>query len=91
MSLKETAFIGLAVVGLAVGAHQMLAPSTPEEIRQGQQQRRLEDLADADANSKQRMRDEGNDHINAENDQKLGPGERRPPEPYRPKIRLRLP
>ncbi|GGD24602.1 hypothetical protein [Nocardioides daphniae] len=90
MSFKETALIGATVVGLAVGVNQLLAPSTPEESRQNQQQQQVENLSDADENNKQRMRDEGNDHVDAENDQKVRSGERRPPEPYRPKIRIRL-
>lgn len=91
MSLKETALIGATVIGLAVGANQILAPDTPEEVRRNHQQQMVDDLGDADDNSKQRMRDDGNDHLDAENDQKLRPGEHRPPEPTRPKLRIRLP
>lgn len=91
MSLKETALIGATVIGLAIGANQLLSPSTPEEIRQNHQQQMTEDLADADENSRERMRDSGNDHLNAENDQKLSHQEHRPPEPHRPKIRIRFP
>lgn len=91
MSLKETALIGATVIGLAIGANQLLSPSTPEEVRQNLHQQMTEDLADADENSKGRMRDSGNDHLHAENDQKLRHGEHRPPEPHRPKIRIRFP
>lgn len=91
MSVKETAVVGAAVIVLAVGANQMLAPDSPEDVRQNQQQQQVENLSDADENSKGRMRDEGNDHGNAENDEDLKPGEHKPPEPYRPKIRIRLP
>lgn len=91
MTVKETALIGATVIGLAIGANQMLSPSTPQEQRQNHQQQLVEDLSDADETSKQRMRESGTDHSDAENDQKLRPGERRPPEPYVPRIRIRLP
>jgi len=91
MGFKETLLIGATVIGLAVGANQMLAPGTPDEVRQNRQQQLVEDLSDADENSKERMRESGKDHLDAENDQKLRPGEHRPPEPRRPKIRIRLP
>ena len=90
-SLKEGVVIGATVVGLAVGANQLLSPRTPEEVRRDQQQQQVADLSDADENNKQRMRDEGSAHADAENGQRLRSGEHRPPEHYRPKIRIRLP
>lgn len=91
MTLKESLLVGGAVIGLAFGAHQALAPATPEEFSKNRKEQMLEDLADADEASKQRMRESGNDHLDAENDRKLRPGETRPPERRVPKIRIRLP
>lgn len=91
MGLRDTALIGASVVLLAVGANQALQPSTPGGDHQPPRQGQLGDLSDADERSKDRMRDDANDHVDAEERRRLAPGETRPPEPRRPRVQLRLP
>lgn len=91
MGLKDTALIGASVVLLAVGANQALQPSTPGGDHQPPGQDRVGDLSDADERSKGRMRDEASDHVDAEERRRTAPRETRPPEPRRPRVRLRLP
>lgn len=83
MSTKTTLMIGMAVVALAIGANQALAPKTPDEIRRQQQEQSIQDLSDSKDRSNDDMRDQGNDHQNAENRRRNTPGE------VKPKIRLR--
>lgn len=60
-------------------------PPTQQQIQQQQQDRQINDLSDADQANKDRMRDEANYHLHAENTRKNGVNE------PRPKIRIRLP
>jgi hypothetical protein len=91
MGLRDTALVGVSVVVLAVGANQALQPSTTGGDHQPPRQGQLEELSDADEHGKGRMRDEANDHMDAEERRRLAPGETRAPEPRRPRVRLRLP
>lgn len=89
MSIKQNLAIGATVIGLALGANAMLEPRTPSEQQRQIQEQRIDDLSDSVENSNDRKRDEGNDGVHSENARKLDPGEHRPPEKTR--IRLRLP
>lgn len=91
MGLRDTALVGASVVMLAVGANQMLQPPGTGDDHQPPRQGQLEDLSDADERSKGRTRDDANDHVDAEGRRRIAPGETRPPEPRRPRVRLRLP
>lgn len=91
MGIRDTALVGASVVVLAVGANQMLQPSNPRDDLQPPRQGQLEDLSDTDERSKGRMRDEADDLVDAEERRRIAPGETRPPEPRRPRVRLRLP
>lgn len=90
MGLRDAALVGTSVVVLAVGANQLLQPSSPGGDHQPPRQGQLEDLSDADERSKARMRDEANDHVDAEERRRMAPGETRP-DSRRPRVRLRLP
>lgn len=91
MPVKETAAIGLTVIGLAIGANQMLEPTSPREVREQHQQQQVQDLGDANEKQNDKLRDDLNNSIDAENRQKAQPGEYRPDERPKPKIKLRLP
>lgn len=89
MSIKTTAATALAVVALATGAAQALDPTV--DLEENRRQQQVQDLSDADDNSKSRMREEGNDHLTSEQAKKNIPGAPRPPEPNRrPRIRIRF-
>lgn len=89
MSWKETAAIGFTVVGLAVGANEMLMPNSPEQTDQQRRQQQVEDLSDSQEKQNDKWRDDLGDGIDAEEQRKLQPGEHRPGQP--PRIRIRLP
>lgn len=80
---------GMAVIGLAVGANQMLEPRTPAEIRDEQQTRQIENLSDSQERSDDSKRENGTDHVNAEIKERNQPVEPRPG--TKPKLRLRIP
>lgn len=80
---------GLTVIGLAVGANQVLEPRTTQEINQEYHDRQLDNASDAQERSNETKRDEGADHLEAENKQKISPGELRPGE--KPRLRIRIP
>jgi hypothetical protein len=89
MTTKQNIAIGLTVLGLAIGANQALAPRTPEELERQHREQQVQDLSDAQEREDERRRQELGEHVDAENRQKLIPGEPRPPE--LPRVRLRLP
>lgn len=86
MSLKNKVVIGLSAGALALGVLQALEPKTLEQTQKDRQQQQLEDLADADEQSKDRIRDKGNDALNAELDSKNIPGQHPPKPPKLPKL-----
>lgn len=90
MGIKETAVVGATVIALAVGANQLLQPTTVDEIRQQHDQQQVDNLSDADQSSKDRIRENGDDQANAETDRRNRSALREPPDPHRPHIRLRL-
>lgn len=91
MGIRDSALVAASVVVLAVGANELLQPASPGDDRQTPRQGQLDDLSDADENSKGRMRDEVNDLVDAEERRRITPGETRRPEPQRPRVRLRPP
>ena len=92
--LRNRVAVGIGVAGVVWGLAAALAPPARDvdtgRSRPGQSSAAQDtgDLSDADERSKSRMRDSGNDLVDAENDQSLKPGERRPPE--RPRVRIRI-
>lgn len=84
---------GLLIAGttasLVGGSLWMLDPARPGTEKAGQQQieRQMDQLQDADEMSKDRMRDEGMDGIDAENRRQSIPNESRPG----PRIRIPFP
>jgi hypothetical protein len=92
MRVSKVLFVTLGTAGIISGALWAIEPHLPnqtrptqQQLQQQQQDRQINDLSDADQANKDRMRDEANDHINAENSRKNGVHE------PRPKIRIRLP
>lgn len=92
MRVPRPLIIAAGTAGIISGVLWAIEPRLPnqdlptqQQVQQEHQDRQISDLADADQASKDRMRDEANDHINAENDQKNGSHE------PRPKIRIRIP
>lgn len=57
MSVKKALLIGTTVVGLAIGANQILEPRSPDEIIQQRQQQSVEDLSDSQERSDGSKRD----------------------------------
>lgn len=91
-TVRERVAVGLAAGGVLWGLNTMLQPGhdDPDPARSPAGtsiQQDLEDLADADEISKNRMRDEGNDLIDGNLKDELNPSERRPPEA--PRLRIR--
>lgn len=80
----------LGTAGLIAGALWMFQPPSqdPQERARQEQNRQVESLSDSDEVERDRYRERGRDHLNAELQQELQPGERRPPEP---RLRIRLP
>lgn len=92
MSWKTTAVIGASVIVMAVGVTQALEPRTLKEIEKQRVQQQLDNLSDADEQNKERIRRQGQDGLNSENQRKLIPGEERPPtKAPRPRFRIRIP
>lgn len=92
---SKAAVIG-AAAGFAFATLSLVEPHlpdqpvrTPEQVREQRMQQDLEDLGDADGNQKARMRDEGNDLVDHLEEERLRPGEHRPPEgPKPPRLRF---
>lgn len=92
MSAKNKAAVVAAAAGVAFAGMNLVTPhlpnqpaKTPGEIRQEQRDQTNGDLSDADEKQKGRYRDEGNDLVDADNSDRLRPGEHRPP-PEGPKV-----
>jgi hypothetical protein len=90
VSAKNKAAIVAAAASVAFAGMSMVEPhlpnqpaKTPGQIQQEQRDRSNEDLSDADEKQKDRYRDEGGDLLNANERDKLRPGEYRAPEPPR--------
>lgn len=79
---------GLTIIGLAIGANQILEPRTTQEIKQEYQDRQLDNASDAQERSNETKRDEGMDHLNAEEKQKITPIEPRPGN--KPRLRIKI-
>lgn len=91
MSWKNTALIGASTIVLVVGVNQALQPRTPAEFDKQRNQQQVEELSDADEQSKERIRRSGEEGLKSENQRKLVPTVPSPPvKPPRPRIRLRL-
>jgi hypothetical protein len=91
MKVPKTLVLTAGTAGLIAGGLWALEPALPnqtpptqQQVQQNHDQRQIEDLSDADQNSKDRWRDEANDLVNAENDRKNTPGE------FRPDLRFRF-
>ncbi len=89
MGVKEGAVVGLTVIGLLVGANQMLEPKTVQDHNRQIQDQRWGDLSDSQENEQDRRRERLPEDLDAERRDRMVPGEHRPPEP--PRLRLRLP
>jgi hypothetical protein len=89
MSRWRNITIAFGTVGLVTIGINTLAPKESEMGRNPQTtiDEQIGDLSDADQNNKDRHRDEANDSVDAENEQRNTPGEHRPPE-HRPRFRL---
>lgn len=90
MTIKEKVAIAISSGMLATGLIASLQP--PAQDAHKRQSRQLQEqvgaLSDAQEKEHQRMRDAGNDHAEAENARRLVPGEYRPAE--RPRVRIRI-
>lgn len=89
MSWKENTVIGAAVLGMTVGANELLSVKTPDDYQKYRQQQIVEQGSDAVEMENDRMRDQLRDGIDAENSRKLVPGEMRPPESKVPTLKIR--
>lgn len=89
MGVKEGAVVGLTVIGLLVGANQMLQPKTVQDQGRQIQDQRWDDLSDSQENERDRRRERLPDDLDAERRDRMVPGEHRPPE--LPRLRLRVP
>lgn len=86
MSAKDKTAIVLGTAALAFAAMTMVQPHlpdqparTPQQLQQDRLDKDVADLSDADENRKGRLREEGNDLLEADRRDRLRPGERRPP------------
>ena len=95
MSVKQCAYITAAVATAATIGFTALAPhddKTPSEVQQQRQEQRVHDLSENEKNVHQQWRQDGNDLLDAVNEDELRPGEVRPPEPgLKPKFKIPLP
>ena len=89
MAWRTNVVIGATVLGMAVGANEMLSVKTPDDYEKYRQQQIVEQGADATEMENDRKRDQLRDGIDAENNRKHIPGEVRPAEPKLPKLRVR--
>jgi len=89
MSWKSNALIVITVAGLAIGGLSALEPRTQAEIEQDRQQDQLGQLSDAQEIENDRRRKAGEDLLDANELDKLIPGEHRPPEGDLPRFRIR--
>ena len=90
-STKEKIAIGLSASVLVGGAMTFFQPpssQSPEEQRQHQAQRDLDGFNEGQEQDRARRRIEAENHVGAENQRALTPGEYRSPEA--PRLRLRI-
>lgn len=90
MSIKTTVVIGVTVIGIAVGATQLLT-APPQEVHQQQRDQQVQDLSDADERSKATQKENGDAAAEAERRQKLKPIVPTVNPKPKPKIRIRVP
>jgi|GEM_PF-6319903 hypothetical protein len=89
LTFKERLAIGVTSATLVTGlvAHFQPPSGTPDEQRRQQLQQDLDQLDEAQSKERERMQRDGEDHAESERRRKLVPGEHRPPE--LPRLRLR--
>jgi hypothetical protein len=90
MTTKEKVAIAISSGMLATGLITAFQPPS-QDVRERQSRQAKEqvgDLSGAHEKEHQRMRDAGNDHADAENARRLVPGEYRPAEHSRVRIRM---
>lgn len=75
--------ITITTVGVATAATEAFAPKDTDTYRQQKLEQGVEDLADTNEMSTDRMRQEGMDVGEAHRQESLKPGERRPGRPPR--------
>lgn len=92
MRVPKTLIVAAGTAGLIAGGLWAIEPHLPnqppptqQQVQQQQVQQQQGDLSDANDNNNEAKNGAGDDHLNAENDRKLGYHE------PRPKIRIRLP
>lgn len=96
MSARDKAAVVAAAAGVAFAGMTMLEPhlpnqpaNTPAQIQENRRDQSVEDLNDTDDAQKDRHREDGNALQDANERDKLRPGEHRPPpEPSIPKFRF---
>jgi hypothetical protein len=89
MGWKSSVVTGATILGLLVGANELLMPKTPQQLDQYRREQLVEQASDAVEKENERRRDELPGEIDAEKDRILRPGEYGPAEPKRPRLRLR--
>lgn len=75
----------LGVATLGIGAMEMLAPRSPAELQEQRNQQQVQDLVDSQERVQERIRQDGESLLDALQEEKVRPGEHRPP------IRIRIP
>jgi len=92
--MTSRAAVAIGVAGLIGGSLWLLEPHVDRKdeswFRQQQQQQQVENLSDSQENSDSRKRNAGTEHADAENSRRNVPGERRPPEPLKPRVKIRI-
>ena len=86
---KSRAAVGLGAMGLAAGVLTAISPDQPQTEQDRSRsniERDLGNLSDSEEANRDRFRDEGKDLGDANNEERLRPGEHRPP-----KLRIRFP
>lgn len=86
MRRRDAIAVGFGTLALTVGTLQALQPKTVAELEQQRRDGLLEQLSDADEGSRQRMREQGQDLLEADSADRNRPGEHRRPEPH---VRIR--
>jgi hypothetical protein len=93
MNWKAGVAVAAAVGIIGTSALGVLDPSakSPEELTRTRQEQLIKQASDAQRIENERLRNSGNNLGEQVQRDKLVPGERRPPEPSKPKIRIRWP
>lgn len=80
MTWKTNVLIGATVLGMATGVNDLLSVKTPEDVKHYQQNQTVEQGADAVDDQNARQRDKLPGGIDADDHDRLRPGELRPAE-----------